>query len=254
MRTLQLKGLIIFKKDFGEQDRIFHIFTEKEGKIEVIAKNVRNGTSKRGGHMELFNYGTVFLYKSPNHYYLNQCETIDEFPKLKSDLNTINAGYFALEILDKLTPLADPHPELLVIILDFLKLLGENSYKSPTLLLAFKIRLLAELGILPPEIVCHKCGNKLAPQTKYIPSQHHFYCDNCTDLNGPQLSPTSIKLFYFLKKAAITDSLRLKNDKHLEESITELTTLTDLFLEENLKNPLKAPQVPLYTNLQSKHY
>jgi len=78
MRTLKLKGVIIGKKDFGEQDRLFKIFTKDEGKLEVIAKNVRNGSSKRNGHLELFNYGDFFLYKSTNHFYLNQCTTINE--------------------------------------------------------------------------------------------------------------------------------------------------------------------------------
>jgi len=243
MRTLQLQGIIVSKKDFGEQDRIFNIFTEKEGKIEVVAKNVRNGSSKRNSHMELFNYGTFFLYKSPRHYYLNQCQTIDEFPKLKSDLNTISAGYFATEILDKLTPPADPNEDLFWLMHDFLKQLGENPYKSNTLLLSFKLQLLSKLGILPQEMICHKCGSRLAPQTKYIPEEHRFYCAGCTDRSGPALSPSTIKLFYFLLREPIKESVRVKNDKQLEASICELTTLTDLYLQENLGRPLKAMKI-----------
>ncbi len=243
MRTLQLQGIIISKRDFGEQDRIFNIFTEKEGKIEIIAKNVRNGSSKRGNHMELFNYGTFFLYKSPNHYYLNQCQTINEFPQIKADLNSISAGYFATEMLDKLTPLADPHEDLFWLLHDFLKQLGENPYKGSTLMLSYKLKLLSELGILPAEIECHKCKSKLAPQTKYIPSQHHFYCAECTDQAGPSLSPNTIKLFYFLSRKPIKESLRIKSDKQLETSINELTTLTDIYLQENLGKPLKTMRI-----------
>ncbi len=234
MRTLKLDGIIVFKKDFGEQDRIFHILTESDGKIEVVAKNVRNGSSKRAGHMELFNYGTFFLYKSPNHYYLNQCETINEFPKIKNSLEAINTTYFATEILDKLTETNSPHEELFHLMKDFLKLLSDNPFKSKILLMTFKIQLLKELGLLPDLIVCEKCGEKLAPEMKFIPEEHHFYCSHCIARNGITLSPNAIKLFYFLSRNHIGESTRIKQDKNLDESMAQLITLIDFYLENNI--------------------
>ena len=239
MRTLQLQGVIISKRDFGEQDKLFNIFTEKEGKIEIIAKNIRSGTSKRSSHMELFNHGTFFLYKSPTHYYLNQCQTIDEFQKLKSNLDTISAGYFAAEILDKLTPIADPHEDLFQLMVDFLRQLGEYPQKNPILLLTFKLQLLSKLGILPHDIECSKCGSKLAPATKYIPEEHSFYCEECIDRNGVTLSPSTIKLFYFLTRKHLSESIRIKSDHQLDLSLNELTMLTDLYLQDHLGRPMR---------------
>lgn len=232
MRTLQIEGIIIFKKDFGESDRIFHIFTQHEGKLEVIAKNIRNG-SKRAGHLELFNYGKFFLYKSKNHYYLNQCETIHEFPLLKSSLDSIGTAYLSAELLDKLTPLEDPHPELYSTILYFLKTL-ESSPKNDLALLTFKIKLMADLGLLPEILECAECKTKLAPLLTYIPKEHRYYCGNCSQKEGIEISPNSTKLFYYLKKVPFQTAMRIKTDKNLEKASHELITLTDLYLQDHV--------------------
>ncbi|MBU1018623.1 MAG: DNA repair protein RecO [Patescibacteria group bacterium] len=232
MKTLKINGIIIFKRDFGESDRIFHIFTEHIGKIEVIAKNVRNG-SRRAGHLELFNFGTFFLYKSKNHYYLNQCETIHEFTQLKKDLDSIGAAYLAIELLNKLMPLEDPNQELFRETALFLKYL-ELTLKKDLTLLTFKIKLMTELGLLPEIMECSGCKNRLAPDLTYFPNEHRYYCRGCTSNEGTLVSTNSIKLFYYLKKVDFGKALTLKSDKNLEKAIAELTTLTDLYLQEHL--------------------
>ena len=232
MRSFQVIGIIIFKKDFGESDRLFHILTEHMGKIEVIAKNVRNG-GKRAGHLELFNYGKFFLYKSKNHHYLNQCETIHEFPHLKNDLDSIGNAYFAAGILEKLLPLEDPHPDLLKETLEFLKIL-ETSLKKTLAFLTFKVKFMTKMGILPELLQCHKCKIKLTPELIYIPQDHHYFCTNCTNKEGTRISPNTVKLYYYLRKAPLEDTMRIRTDKNLEIALNELTTLTDLYLQDHL--------------------
>ncbi|EKD47924.1 MAG: hypothetical protein ACD_65C00216G0010 [uncultured bacterium] len=242
MRTLQIKGIIISKRDLGEQDRVFNILTEREGKVEIIAKNTRNGTSTRNGHLELFNYATFFLYKSENHTYLNQCQTINEFPRLKSNLDTISTTYFAIEILDKLTAQNDPDENIFSLTLGFLKNIDENPYKAGTLLIAFKTKLLNEMGLLPTIIECGGCGNRLAPELIYAPQDHKFYCKNCRLFTGSVISPQAIKLFYFMQKNPLPSVLKLKRDNSLAQAEKELTTLLDIYLQENLGRELKSHQ------------
>lgn len=230
MRSLKLKGIIIGKKDFGEQDRLFKIFTENDGKLEVIAKNVRNGSSKRNGQLELFNYGEFFLYKSTNNLYLNQCTTINEFPAIKSNLETINTVYLIAEMLDGLTPIGQPSQEIFTNTLDILEKLEERPIKKDILLLAYKIKLLSELGILPHIIECANCGNKLAPKMSYVAEEHSFYCPSCIKKNAITISPTSIKLFYFLLKNSLSETIKIKNDETFKESLRELGLFLDVLL------------------------
>lgn len=230
MRSLKLKGIIIGKKDFGEQDRLFKIFTENNGKLEVVAKNVRNGSSKRNGHLELFNYGIFFLYRSTNHFYLNQCTTIAEFPLLKSNLETIGSAYLIAEILDGLTPVEQPSRKIFENTLGILKKLEEKPLKNEILLLAYKIKLLSELGVLPHVIQCGNCGNKLASRMSYVPGDHAFYCPSCIKKPSATISPTSIKLFYFLFKSPLSEAVKIKNNEALSISLRELSLLLDILL------------------------
>jgi len=243
MRTCQIKGIIISKRDLGESDRAFKIMTEHEGKLEIIAKNTRNGSSTRNGHLELFNHATFFLYKSENHTYLNQCQTITEFTRLKSNLETISTAYYAIEILDKLTALNDPSEEIFTLLLSFLHELEQNPLKNETILLSFKTKLLYTMGLLPSVIICDKCGNKLAPELIYSPHEHKFHCRNCQTnpgFGGTTISPQAIKLFYFLQKTHLSNAIRLKPDQTLSQASKELTTLLDIYLQDNLGRELKS--------------
>jgi len=58
------EGIIIKKRDFGEADRLFWIYTEKFGMIMTSAKGVRLEKSKLRGGLHLFSYGKFALISS----------------------------------------------------------------------------------------------------------------------------------------------------------------------------------------------
>ena len=58
------EGIIIKKRDFGEADRLFWIYTEKFGMIMASAKGVRLEKSKLRGGLHLFSCGKFALVSS----------------------------------------------------------------------------------------------------------------------------------------------------------------------------------------------
>ena len=52
------------KKDFGEADRLFWIYTEKFGMIMASAKGVRLEKSKLRGNLDIFTYGDFAVISS----------------------------------------------------------------------------------------------------------------------------------------------------------------------------------------------
>ena len=58
------EGIILKKKDFGEADRLFWIYTEKFGMIMAIGKSVRLEKSKLRYNLELYSYGEFALIAS----------------------------------------------------------------------------------------------------------------------------------------------------------------------------------------------
>ena len=75
------EGIIIKKKDFGEADRLFWIYTEKFGMIMASAKGVRLEKSKLRDNLNVFTFGDFAVISSKDFWRLVDArETIS--PKL----------------------------------------------------------------------------------------------------------------------------------------------------------------------------
>jgi len=149
---------------------------------------------------------------------------------MHDDKRTIGSAYLIVEILDGLTPIGEPSREIFDNTLDVFKRLEEKPLKNEILLLAYKIKLLSELGVLPHLIQCGNCGNNLAPRMSYVPEDHAFYCPSCIKKPATTISPTSIKLFYFLLKNPLSEAVKIKNDDALTESLKELGLFLDILI------------------------
>jgi DNA repair protein RecO len=57
------EGIILAKKDFGEAERMFYIFTEEFGMIKAVARGVRYIKSKLRPNLDLFCYNNFSLIK-----------------------------------------------------------------------------------------------------------------------------------------------------------------------------------------------
>lgn len=60
-RIYQTEGIVLAKKDFGEAERLFYIFTEEFGMIKAIAPGVRYIKSKLRPNLDLFCYNNFSL-------------------------------------------------------------------------------------------------------------------------------------------------------------------------------------------------
>ena len=75
------EGIILKKRDFGEADRLFWIYTEKFGMIMASAKGVRLEKSKLRGNLDVFTCGDFAVISSKDFWRLVDArETIS--PKL----------------------------------------------------------------------------------------------------------------------------------------------------------------------------
>ncbi len=60
-RVYQTEGVVLAKKDFGEAERLFYIFTGEFGMIKAIAGGVRYIKSKLRPNLDLFSYNNFSL-------------------------------------------------------------------------------------------------------------------------------------------------------------------------------------------------
>jgi len=77
-KVYQTKGIILSKRNFGEADSLFFIFTEKFGLIKVYAQGVRYIKSKLRYNLGLFSFGKFCVIKAKNYWKIVDAEGVED--------------------------------------------------------------------------------------------------------------------------------------------------------------------------------
>lgn len=144
MPTITTEGVVIRRSNFGEADRILTVLTPFRGKMKVVAKGVRRITSRRAGNVELLNNVKLHIFVGIGMPILTEAESLNTYPKIKSDLILSSYGSYIAELVERLTGENQPSPEVYKLVVDILNLLESNPRQI--FIRAFEVKLLNYLG------------------------------------------------------------------------------------------------------------
>lgn len=126
MRSHLVEGIIIKRTNFREADRVITLFTRSSGKVAVLAKGIRRSSSRRLGSLELFNHVRAYLIDTHRELAIvTEVVVVNSFTPWRHHLGRVNVAYQLCEVIDKLTPDHQPHPELFDLLSEYL---GQISY------------------------------------------------------------------------------------------------------------------------------
>lgn len=135
-------GFVVKRKNLGEADRFVTVFTQNNGKVEVLAKGVRKITSRRSSHIELLNLVKFHSLKTSKNFILTEIQLLNSFEKRKNSLKQCEVAFLVCELIDGLCPMGQVNKELFSHVLGFLKD-GESDDEA---LLEFETSVLSVLG------------------------------------------------------------------------------------------------------------
>ncbi|MDP3244667.1 MAG: DNA repair protein RecO [bacterium] len=96
-------GVILKRRETGEDSRIYHIYTREHGKIEAAAQGVHKIKSKLAGHLEPLTFGE-FMFANGHHIErLIQARVRNSFKNFKEDLTRLGQAGFVADLADLLT-------------------------------------------------------------------------------------------------------------------------------------------------------
>ena len=117
MRTYTVEGIVIKRQNIGEADKLITLFTETLGKITLLARGIRKSSSRRVGSLELFNQVKVSAARGRGELdTLTEVQVLNSFSPWRRFLGRITLAYQLCEIVDKLTPDRQPHPEIFTLL------------------------------------------------------------------------------------------------------------------------------------------
>lgn len=126
------KGVVLFRKNYSEADRIITIYSDTYGKVRVIAKGVRKPKSRKRGHLEVFSLIKFAASKTRGVLpIITEVETINNFSGVRVDLRKASVAYFLVEVINGIAQEDEENKEIFRLITDVLnKLRDSNNLKT----------------------------------------------------------------------------------------------------------------------------
>lgn len=204
-------GIILGKRDVGETDRIYTIYTFEMGKIRVLAKGVRRAKAKLAGYLEPITQAEIFIAKTKGLGKITGSIVSNNFPYIKSNIESMMQVFYVFKLLEKIISEQCQDENISNLLKNYLEVMEElsaeenpkNENKKNILTLGFLFKFLSELGYQVEAGKCVRCGKKLVSGENYFSAKRGgVLCWGCSSEENQKvkINDESIKFIrIFLK-------------------------------------------------------
>lgn len=218
-RFLRTEGFVLRSTPFAEADRLVTFYTRQYGKLRAVAKGARRPTCRFAGVVEPATHARFFFYRKPNRELalMTQHEIVRSFRHLRSDLDRYLQTCYVLELIDRFTPLEEPHRVVWHLLDHILVQLGEAPERAAFWLACFEVRLLSVMGFHVRLGSCVSCERVFSSGSGVFDSvQVGLRCTNCLQGEHQEwwLSGEAITLAQQLQGASFEELESLKTTSH----------------------------------------
>jgi DNA repair protein RecO (recombination protein O) len=147
-RSYNDEGIVLARRNFSEADRILSVFSKGHGRISLIAKGVRRPSSRKRGHIEIFNRIKFQGQAGRGLDLMTEAEIIDSFEPVRKNLNKVALAYYFVEVIGRTIHEGEKNTELYYLLQDYLEKL-ETEKKLSSLRINFVYQALTILGFWP---------------------------------------------------------------------------------------------------------
>ena len=161
MTDFKKNGLVIHENDYGENDKLLVILTERYGKIPVIAKGAKSVRNRHMACCQLFTYASFNFRKKGNFYYITESDLIESYYDIRTDIVKVALASFICDVINDVCQEGNNDDVILRLALNTLFAIAKNTKPLEFIRACFEMRIASELGYSPNIEYCKKCGNKL---------------------------------------------------------------------------------------------
>lgn len=143
-------GIVLRTRLLTETSLIVHWLTADAGRIATVARGARRPKSPFRGKLDLFHAAAISFRRSRRSELHTLCEVMLEetFPALRADWHRLSQAAYGAALVEQTTETETPLPETYAQFRGFLEVVARRA-TSPLPVLAFELKHLAELGLLP---------------------------------------------------------------------------------------------------------
>lgn len=212
----KLQGIVLKATKINDSDKILTIFTKEQGKIQAVAKGVRNPKSKLIGSTQVFSLCDFVLYKGKNLYNLNQGEVINSYYPLREDLKKLAYSSYIIELVNSGVVEEEANTKIFGLLEKTLTLIMSDArYKQ--IVRAFELKFISYLGYRPHLIDCVNCHKELTDKIKFSINHSGILCDECRSIDryGYNINQEVANMMKFLLFSSFEDILEVEIDGNI---------------------------------------
>lgn len=243
MSLFKTKAIILKKKNFRENDRIFLTFTQKEGKLELLAKGSRKQKSKLAGLLEPFSLAEIMYARGRGFEQITSVKILKSYKNIRNNFLLITWLGLVVEIIERhIKPKYREREvfELLRNLLDILERGREKEdLKKIILIFASLFKLFKILGFRPQLYFCLHCLRKIKPKgSRFSLSLGGLLCPACQKLDSHsfQIQDSTIKI---LRLFLAENFIKIKKLKLTEKDLEEIKEVAFAYFPYILESELK---------------
>jgi DNA repair protein RecO (recombination protein O) len=237
-RLINSEAYVITQTDYGEADRLYTIFSRRNGKIKAFARGIRKSKSRKAGHLQSLSLIHLMLAKGKNFWVVTQADTLNPYSSIKNDLAKTANAFYIFELIDHFAPENEPILSLFQLAKETLDRIERESDLF-LIIKFFEFRLLKSTGYMPNLGTCVQCGEKILPQDQYFSAeQGGVLCPKC-GLKGyavRKISLPALRYLRFIQRSSYNELEKAKPTKEIQHEMESLMLYYLTYITEKALN------------------
>jgi len=240
--VIDVEGIIINTKNYGDTSKIIDIFTKEYGVIGVMAKGCKSLKSNLRSVTDKLTYANFTLYyKKDKLSILSEASVINNFSNIKKDIEKISYASFLLDLTNQVYKQCEDNSLYELLISSLIKI--NDNFNPLVITNIIELKYLNYLGVMPNLDGCSICGSKNV--ITLSSDKGGYLCSKCRT-NEPIVSDKAIKLVRMYTLVDISKISKLDLNKSIVSEVnnfidTYYDRYTGLYLKsKKFLNKLKA--------------
>ncbi len=211
-------GLVVKEFPLNEADKLVTVLTGEYGKISVLARGVKNITSKRASGLSLLNYSTFEFEQKGEKLIYKDSRIKTHFDNIQNDMASFSLAAYICEVASECTFENNDESELLRLCLNTLYAVDKSLKNVPFIKAVFEMKAACVLGFAPETSHCIISGEKLpekAARVFFGISEGGFISEESfmklvqAQQTPPECKPVSLTTLAAIRHVAASDQRRM---------------------------------------------
>ncbi|MBA4418235.1 MAG: DNA repair protein RecO [Syntrophus sp. (in: bacteria)] len=177
------EAIVLFKRAYGESDKIIRLFTLTSGKIAAIAKGASKSQKRFANTLEPFNHIRVEYFEKfgKGLVRIDNADIVETNSGIERSLRRASTAAFFTEFADRLTKDRERNIDLFHTLKEVL-LFTKQRELSYMDILRYELKMLETLGYMPNFTACVYCGKNVKEEMKVCFSRERggILCSACS--------------------------------------------------------------------------